>query len=494
MKEIKILNSNLKLVEVPIDRDGRISFISTLKNQLRYQDVVLIGTSGFRSLEKIHDITGVTISKTPKETTAWVIKRTDEVYKDPEELDEKELTIILEFIYQYSSINIELTDLLVNTLGDYKLYKKWNNTYGPIDIKQFQRDVTNIIYHIEEFEPEPYILNNIPKTGKTYSVQNLLDDLISDKADILVDPELIGEYRKISLGVKFPDDVKKMIHEWQPVIGILGNKTRANLSLQYNLPVSVPIPKNPYISDTERKCFTITAICIVKDGELWTKCLGVRVSSKLAGKLKRLGLVKMPLLGENEYLINFSEIPVAKKTKISSYELAKLELRVMISNIALDYLEYKTENEGTKEKENDEEIFLRKLGIIKNQYYPSQSTSNSSVATYEVSELKAQFTAIPRTKKQREMAYRSGRLDHGLVNLINGKTKEEWLEEFKISQQELRATKFSFIMTRDMKFSDTKQNVNAVTVPLYLGGIVKQENCINVSWNFERKLVRYENR
>lgn len=491
MKEIKILNSNLKLVEIPINREGKISLLPILKDYLKYQDVVLVGPSGFTSLEKIHKITEVTVCKNPKETSAWVIKKTEEIYKESEELDQDEMNTLLTFIYHYSSINIEFTDLLIDTLGDYKLYKKWNSVYGPNNIRQFKRDISNIIgSQLTDFEPEPYILPKVYKTGKTYSVQNLLEDLESDKADILIDPELIGKYSRISLGGKFPDNVKTMVHDWQPVIGILGNKTRANLSLQYKLQVSVPIPENPYISDTERKCFTNAAICIVKDGELWTKCLGVRVSSKLAGKLKRLGLIKMPLLGKNEYLINFSDIPVAKKTKVSSYELAKLELRLMISNLALKYFEI----ENSKvEKESDEEIFLKELGIIGTQYYPKKTTVDySSTSSYKVIELKARFTPrIPRIETG--VVYRNG-IETELINLINRKTKEEWLEEFRIAQQELRATKFKFIMTRDMKFSDTEEYINYVKVPLYLGGIVKKKNRIDISWGFEEKVVRYENR
>ncbi len=120
------------------------------------------------------------------------------------------------------------------------------------------------------------------------SRDELIDDLVKDKADILTDSELIGKYLRISSAV---DTGAKFVHEkWSRITGKLGNRRRANMSLTIMGKVKVNIPENEFdIEPGDREFPAFRSVCIIKDGSIWVPKIGVRLhSKKLIQKLKMI--------------------------------------------------------------------------------------------------------------------------------------------------------------------------------------------------------------
>lgn len=501
MREIEILNSNFKLVQVPIDPGGKVYITDRDRSQLLYKEVIVINGTlvSTRRLLGQNQVNVVLHRNKIPSSTAWVISKTSgKKFKEVVEFEQDDIIVLLNFIRQNCLKRIAFTDLLVNTLADRGVYEKWRQTYGISKLADFRQYVVRIIE-----DPVPYKINYIkleaihPVENK-YSVQDFLDDLEKDRAEVLLDKELIGEYQKISTSNRtIPEEVKILNQEWSPIVEILGNKTRANLSIRNKLKVNVPIPKNPYISETEMECFTDSSLCIVRDGVLWMKNLGVRVSPKLAGKFKRLGIVKMPLLCKNDYLIDLSSLPICKKKEVSSYELANLEIGLLVSKICLEYIKYSEKCEEDKKEIDPKERFLNSLGIFGDQYYPT-TRNHSKPGKYEVTECVASFHNLPKTAIERRQYFERYKNKHDsislfskILDLVETKSQEEWLKEYRTSQRKLREAKFHLMMSRLMEFSDTRRSAIHHWVPIYFGK-VSSDKCVRVSWDIRKREVSYD--
>ena len=128
----------------------------------------------------------------------------------------------------------------------------------------------------------------------------------------MIDPELIGTYENIS---DYRSKTENLIKDsWCPIIGLVGNQERANISLKYLTKTKINIPENEFgIEPGEKDYNTIKTICLLKDGKLNHSKLGIRISSKLSRKLKHLDIIKLDLIYKNDYLIDISNLPVISK-------------------------------------------------------------------------------------------------------------------------------------------------------------------------------------
>lgn len=504
--EIKINNSKLKIVKVHF-RKGDYSITLINKPKLKYQFVVFTDPVDKKLCpQKKVDTTGLTkiflessISDNYNNCWSLELEKSSSIFKDVSyNLDE--IRVIMSFIYITALDHQDTSEILSLCTQDSSIISKFYSSYGKQGITEFKNFIKNCLTDIKyspkitkEFYPINYSKNR-------YSIQDLISDLISDNAEILTNKYLVGEVENISMkkedtsNLSAPSD-----NEWCKITGILGNKTRANLSLRFTKKVLVSIPENDLGIDTGMKEFdSFGAICIIKDGILWQKTLGVKISNKLAGKLKKLGMVKGELLYSGEYLIDLSVIPIVSKSRlkgISSSYLADLEIKYLLANTAIEYLNYMYPDTPTPSSKEDE--FYNKLRIFNGVYCPKTKTVKTG-KSYITTELVSEVSGIANSQSEMIKEFwkiKNKKLYSGIIydfirNL--GVTsdnvsdlKKKWkLEKEKISV-ELRDSKFQIIMSKSSKFSEKGTP--------FIDNIVKSVNMngyfIRVSWKFKQKTV-----
>lgn len=512
--EIKINNSKLKIVKVPFERgDSSITLIN--KAKLKYQFVILTNPVDNKLCpQKKIDMTG--IKKTPLDsnisdsyTECWSLEleKNVPVFKD-NSYTVDELKLIMSFLYVLVSDNQDTSEILSLCTEDYNIISKFYSSYGKSGIDSFKNYIKECIRdpkYSPKITKEHYPINY---ARNKYSIQNLITDLIIDGAEILTNKYLIGEIDNISIkrkdtsGIQAPSE-----NEWYKVLGVLGNKTRANLSIRFSKKVMIFIPNNDLGIDSGMKKFESTgSICLVRDGVLWQKTLGVRVSSKLAGKLKRLGMVKGDLLYPGEYLIDLSLIPIVSKSKIkevTSSVLAELEVRSLLADIAIEYLNYMYPD--VVETLSKEEEFYKSLGIVNGVYYPKDTETVKTGKSYSTTELISTISGLPINHSERLKEFsriKSKKSYSGAIySFINNlgitpsnviELKKKWkLEKANISLK-LRDAKFQIITSRSSKFSE-KGNpfidniVKSVNIGLIDGSY--SGYTVNVSWKFKQKVI-----
>lgn len=509
-KEIKINNSKLKLVQYENYSYGCTEIILDNKKNLKYQYIVLTDKTRMTGeLWTTFSTIGVKkIKITPSVhnySSAWGLEKSSELYKSDREYTTDELMIVITYIaslikYEY----LDTAELLIQSINDQKISHEFYKMYGKKGIRLFIGFLNNIIdqreYNITK------LINKFPKIYSNYSrysISRLIDELIEGNAEILVDTELIGKIQRISTKTidSNSTQVEYKTNEWAKITGLIGNMSRANLSLGYNTKISIDIPQNNVGIDPGKKiCSTRQSICLVKDGLLNQSLIGVKISSKLAGKLKRLGLVRAELIYSGEYLLDISDLPVIDKCNlrgISSYYLSKLEVKYRLAVIANEYLQiyYPEDNKESPQKE-----FLKGLGIIGDYYYPTKKTSKSNDPTttyYTSNSLVSTVIGLPTERKERlkkYIGYRKNTLSNFdplkvfLDSLeVDKKPIESIREEWKVNlykyNNELRDRKFQIIMSKITRFSDSGRPFIEDTVKTV---VLKPEVTVKVKWSFKK--------
>lgn len=472
-KEIKINNSKFKLVQYEEYERGKTEIILRNKKSLRYQFILLTGklsNSGNPWLDM--NTYGITKVKTyPNYSLAWGLEKSKELYVD-EEYTTDEFMIILSFIAAtVRRENLDVAETLVQATKDKELIHDFYEMYGNESINKYIYKINDIIRSgkytvVESKDIYPKIYSSYNK----YSISKLISELVEDKAEILINPELIGDYKKISIRMINKDSVTYKTDDWAKITGIMGNKTRANLSICYDSKVLITIPENTIGIEPGEKLFkTKQSICLVKDGLLNQSLIGVKISSKLAGKLKRLKLIKSELIYPGEYLVDISPLPIVTRCnihEISSYYLSRLEVKYKLAVIANEYIqEYYPEAEI---KLSPKEEFLKNLGISGEYYFPKKEKSKESVISYKTRELVSTVSGLPIDKKKRNQKYTYYRnnclpdkdpikcfLDSiGFDKRPIDEIRKEWKTNLMKYNNELRERKFQIIMSKTTRFND----------------------------------------
>lgn len=384
-KEIKINNSRLKLVCIADSynvQDDKVYFRLN-KKKVKYQFVVCIEVYNSLKLNntyikscygksldyifyrKNNSIINDTI------ITVWCIEIGDKRYED-EQYDPLDIKIIMSFIGLLFNRNIiDTTEELVSATRDEKIITGFYSSYGSDAICSYLEFLKEEIKKEEEYKITP-IKKPIKKCydRNKYSVQALLQDLLEDSAEILIDPDLLGEYKNISPR-EIEDDAIIHLDRWGKIKEILGNQRRPNLSIRFDIPVGVYIPKNPYdIEEGYHDFKRDFSICIIKDGMLYTEEIAVKISEKLTKKLKPYKIIKGELLRENEYLLDLTKLALISKSWIrgcSRKALANLEVEYRLANMRCEYLDIVYPQ---KTDISDKEKFLNSLGIFGDYYIP----------------------------------------------------------------------------------------------------------------------------
>ena len=520
-KEIKINDSRLKLVCLEPNVTSPLNDKITVKfdkKKMKYQFIGLVENDGTKDIYSIVHCGGVskkTIARQyEKFPEIWYIGKGDRRYSvDEEEYTQEELKLIIAFIFwTVQNEFLDTAEILCHATKDSKIIKGFYGMYGKTGKNNYLRFLLDILKYERNYEVTP-IEGYIPRCydRNRYSIQKLIKELIEDKSKILVDPELIGRYNRIT-GEKLKKESGKIDNtKWYPITGILGNRTRANISLQYNSDILVNIPQNPYdIAPGTYKFKKKTSLCIIKDGQLNLSCIGATLSPKLAGKLKRLGFISSDLVRDGEYLIDLTRLPVISKSwirGISSNYLARLEVDLKLSTYVLEYINTIYPPVGEKDNEkSDREKFLNSLGIYGDMFIPCNKDfeRNSTYSRYRTVELISTISNLNLSKGSRAMSYEyyhSGNKAYGDYFLnqyfdyidiekkcqsdLEG-TRNEWSQKVRTLEKEMRDRKFQIIMGKKTRFTDGNDFIDSVTKTIE---IIPGGRKVSVSWKFKEVTI-----
>ena len=521
--ELKINDSRLRLVKLEKSEAGIVKFD---KEKLKYQFLLQVGNEsdecigGPWSVKRVDGYRGAI--SVPRSNfynpyrEVWCLEKAPLRYNPGEETyTTEERKLMMCFLgATVGNHFFDTAEALAQAIGDDKVVRGFYGMYGKEGIKNYMKFLADQISD-DSWEPQPFtgIITKGYERNK-YSVQKLLQELIEAKAEILVDPDLVGEYKRIG-----PKTVDNFIESqdksrWMRVEGVLGNKKRANISVTFYSPVIIDIPENSVgVPKGPMECIRKTSLCIIRDGFLNMKYLGIRgITPKEIGKLKRLGLVSGELLGKGEYVINLTKIPVISKSwirEVSSNWLARLEVKYELAKITEEYLEtvYGFSEEKEKAKKSEKEIFLETLGIHDGNYYiPYNGAVKKTVSKeeeYKTVELVTEISGLPKKKRDRTGEYSlyhdqktrgfCGKVLREYFDMIgiDSIASLEYLKKVKGEKKkleiELRDRKFQIIMGKKATFSDTREYIDSGTpkkVEIVPGVMV------GVTWKFEEKIIR----
>lgn len=494
---ININESKLSIIKIDTFDKGDTLITGIDKAKLRYQ-VALLTSPDTSQIALLPVLEGgrVQIPRSCRQfkevwlmetgTKKWSKEKYDGVAKD----------VMMKWLKALYPSRLDTAELLCHAVGYGNLLKEFYETYGTDMIRDFYRHIDSIIdgsdrgTKVSKKYAKQYVA---PK----YSIYELLHDIMEAKdVQIYTDPDLLGEYKRISrlslTGASWIPD------KWCKVIGIVGNRTRANLSISYDSKVTIEIPANSFgIPDGPKELTSTRSFCIIKDGVLWSRRLGIKTkNTTLLRKLRNSRVIEMGLVYDDEYLLDLSKIPVisCSKTKhISSYTMASAELGVEYSRMGYLYSVYKERAERLKTKAEKipmpkptpEEQFLHGLGVYGDKYIPPKTTTAAVESTYESVEVIGNLSGFLKDPSGQIIKYiNTGKSSYEYVNEIlksieekHAKSGRTWAQEIKFWDNEngrrikvLRDLKFRFILGKTLKFSDNRNKVENVRIPIHLGG------------------------
>lgn len=197
--------------------------------------------------------------------------------------------------------SVKMLELLIRGLRDEELVNYFYNYPGGDYSIFFESRASSLMGNPGNYK----FANELPVERfqrQRYSVYRLMKDLVRYKAEISTD---LTKYEYITAGgIEVPKEVaeKKGDYDWFPITALLGNNTRANLSLMYSG----------------------GARCIIRDGNLHTPELAVRVKDKrFLKKLRSSHIITSTLLFNTDVVLDLTKLqlvgPSDCKIKLSEY-------------------------------------------------------------------------------------------------------------------------------------------------------------------------------
>jgi len=511
---ININGSKLRITQLNFSRGDSV-ILGIDKKSLRYQRVLF--TSPMSSAATVLPIPTSDLSipnqiKRAGYSEAWVIEKTDTKYTK-EKYDGLEKDVMLKWAVKLFPEKLDTAEILVRAVDYGNVTRKFYESYGTDLIREFYNLVGMILDGAvkptgrsdKKYAPQ-YIA---PK----YSILNLMKDIMEAKdVQIYTDPDLIGKYKRISRGLKLTGEI--VPDKWCKVIGLVGNRTRANLSLSYQTLINITIPENEFgVKAETRELKTNRSFCIVKDGVVWSKWLGVKTkNTTLVRKMTKAGIIKSSIVYSDEYLLNLESLPAISASEIrhiSSTQMAKAEAAVVLDKIGSawarrkDYMEKKSLTVCPKLPQpvlSDADKFLHSIGIYGDTYLPVKSEAAEVTKTYETYEVVGQVYGMS-DPSSIAMRYINGKLEDGPTKAWIEKVEERhsksglsWEQEIKYWEDKmsndihrLRELKYRFILGKTLKFCDQRNTkVENVRVDLPVGMTM---NKLVVSWKMIKNRV-----
>lgn len=481
---IKINDSKLSIIKLDFTKgDSSISGID--KSKLRYQVVLLTkpGDSAFTCLPATPTLSIPAACKRAGYTEAWVIEKGSTKWSGVKYTGDEKETMLKWTKYLYPA-HLDTAEILVRAVGYGNVQRMFYESYGTDLIRYFYRSIDDITSRIAKGTGK-----NDKKYAQTYyrSKYNILEflrDIIqAGDVQIYTDPDLIGKYKRISRklvlsGTIVPD-------KWCKVIGIVGNRTRANLSLGYETKIEIEVPENEFgVVTGKRLLDTKRSFCIVKDGVVWGKWLGIKTrNTSLVRKMRAAGMIECPIVFSDEYLVDLEKLPAIGKNKtrdITSHLMAKAEANIVLDKLAgawarrMEYMEKASLTTCPKVftpiATSDADKFLHGLGIYGNEYIPREThvdTVSRTYTAYEVCGHVIGVAADPGTDARR---YINGDVKNAIsaefldkVKKDHAESKRTWSEEVEMWETKLRKDiarlrflKYRFILGKTLKFSNTR--------------------------------------
>ena len=408
--------------------------------------------------------------------------------------------------------HLDTAEVLVRAIDYGNVTRKFYESYGTDLIREFYRLIDSIIDGIEKGTGKSDKKFAKQYISPKYNVLQFLHDII-EAGDVMIytDPDLIGQYKRISRKLKFSGTI--VPDKWCKVIGIVGNRTRANLSLSYETKISVSVPENTFgVEAGTRELKTKRSFCFVKDGVVWQKWLGIKTSNKaLVRKMLNSGIVKSGIVYSDEFLVNLEMLPAINKNDIrfiSSFRMARREVNVELCKIAgawarrREYMEKKSLTTCPKLPQpviGDAEKFLHSLGIFGDTYVPPKTEVDSMRRSYETYEVVGHVVGIsdPAITASR-FINKSGKVAGAVENYLkileqehvsSGRTWDEeinyWEKQTQNSIIALRDLKYRFILGKSMKFCDDRRTkVENVRAQIPIG-----DKSLTVFWTMDKNTV-----
>ena len=512
INEIFIKNTKLKLSRLVEYRRGTTNIdISSRKRKMRYQQVLTIISKTSCIINSTCGL--VKINVTGDGDEAWIMERSNTKYEDTNPYTKEEFRILGWFIimtYNYGYLKM-CEDLCLSTKNE-NVIEGFYKTYGSL-LKTSPLSVA-----IDSYEEKTSSRKFSSVYGRNkYSIYHLLRDLEKDEAEVLIDKELIGAYKRISRSKKIaPSNISYLTSGWNKVYGLLGNKERANISLNLISKVSVNIPQNDVgIQSGPRILSTFKTINVIKDGVPHIDSIGVKVSKELALKLKRVRCVDMPLFYDNELLIDLRRLPIISRAEIkpiSSTSLAKLEVETFLAKIAVEFYdklvhknEFDKTGKRTQIQQTKDKIFLKSLGIVGDTYSPINEKPVKEGVSYDSKTYISCISGLPTGERLRKaLNYTLGIISYGkqfgsdIKNLDKflstlDRTKPEdslrhWKSEYDKLYKELKRKKFELILSKKVRFTE-KGHPRAYGIRKIYKDTDKLETELVVTWNFKHKTI-----
>lgn len=498
MKEIKIQNSNLFLIETDIGGTNKYTLGSS-KKKMRYQMVVVENLVDNKISTKFTYGDRCLYFPTNDQKRLYILMKNNKRFNKDIKLSEDESVSVLKFLREFIKYYPLECEPLVFSLRDKKLIESYQSSYG-------KAIGTAFIPLVSELIQEPSKINVggnndefvIKDYRRRYSVIDFLEELKSDpESRIKVIPDILHYNRVSPKTTDLSKNVVEYLDTPGKILSISKSKSKANINITYNATVNVTTPDG-----TEYKDYSsLKNFCVIREGKLNTKYICVKINSKLAGKLKRLGVVYTKLL-KDTYILDLSKLPVYSRSNVGvvlPWMLEKYEYTFQCLKFKEEYIKFLMGEKGVSMPETPE------IDTINKTYSPKtvNNKSNSSHLAW-VYETEITDAVFPKTAAKRKIIFnndssveKTGSTPGNIIKEVNQELQTETLEdllirtrkEMKRNNELLIDSRFKLILSKDCKFnSGMGRDAYGKTVSIF-GKYGK----INLMWNIkEQKIYTYE--
>lgn len=193
-------------------------------------------------------------------------------------------------------------------------------------LKEFFYKSTKTLRDLRSYLASSLSKQNLPISAETnkvisstnvrynqYSITNLVEDLVSDQASLIMDDN-IYKYNWQGRSTTGFGNIKPIIEsgELYPVFkisGVQGNQARANLSFKFDFKVNYDTGSNIKLLEIPR------SLLLIQDGLRFQDMIAIRTSKTLKRKYKRLGLIDAELPRQSDYIINLKTLRNSSRSK-----------------------------------------------------------------------------------------------------------------------------------------------------------------------------------
>ena len=498
MKEIKIQNTNLFIKEMDIG--GVSSYIlGSDKKKMRYQFAVVEDTANNKLTHIFtYDIRVLNFRDNNPKKLYLLLKERKKFDKDIK-LDKEEAISVLKFLSEFVYYYPQFSEPIIKAVRDQELLNKYNYSYGPAITSILKPYIKNMIQNPDN------MLNFSDNSGeffwkdtrRNYSILDFLKEFKNDpESRIKIIPDII-QYNRISpKSIDTSNNLVEYLDIPGEIVSLSGSKSRANMNITYKTYVNITTPNGQFYENYSM----LKNYCVIKDGQLNTKFICVKINSKLAGKLKRLKVVYTKL-GKNTYILDLTKLPVFSKGQtypVQSWMLEQYEYYYQCYKFQAEYIKFLIEKSSEKVEETSLEI-----DTVKKEYNPRVSRKSNGyfiTLSYEPEILDKVF---PKNSNRRKIIFNnSGTLSqdstpYKLISEIDNSSKslrtllKEVKKKEKYYSELLANAKFKLIMTKDCIFNRGFGKV-AYGRNMTLKGKYGE---IKLIWNIkEQKIYTYEKR